>query len=66
MSYRDYYLTLDELAQQTGRSRKTLVQWARRERDPLPLRVPDGMERGYFIRFSELAEWIDRNTRELI
>ena len=65
MNYRDYFLTVDEVCTQLGRSRRTVMEWARRGRDPLPLRIPDGMGRGAFIRFSELADWLDRNTEPL-
>lgn len=51
-----------EVAEQLGTNHSTILQYARREDDPLPLRYIKGKKNGGFILVSELSDWIVRNT----
>ena len=55
-------VTVNDLAEQMGKSRNTLMEWSRRATDPLPVRYMHGTSTYGFILVDELNEWISRNS----
>ena len=51
-----------EIAEQLGTNHATVLQYARREDDPLPLRYIKGKRNGGFVIVSEFEDWLIRNT----
>lgn len=51
-----------EIADQLGTNHSTILQYARREDDPLPLRYIKGKRNGGFVIVPEFVEWLERNT----
>lgn len=51
----------DDLADQMGTRYDRLLEYARREDDPLPVRLMPGRSRGGFVLPSEFDEWVRRN-----
>lgn len=56
-------ITVPELAEQTGKSKRVIYEWARREVDPLPICRIDGNRYG-FVLVSEFEDWARRNRAE--
>lgn len=61
--FADYYMTINDVADQLGKSRHTVMEWVRRKDAPLPSYLPPDSKQGRVVRFSELAEWIEREGR---
>lgn len=55
-------ITVPDLAEQTGKSRNTIYEWAKRETDPLPLRFEKGTRKDGFIVVEEFLAWWSRNS----
>ena len=55
-------VTVPELADQMGKDRNTLYEWARRKDDPLPLRYEVGTRKNGCIDVAEFREWWLRNS----
>jgi len=53
-------ITVPDFCDEAHKSREQVYSWARRKKDPLPVRYVDG-ERYGAILVSELAEWWRRN-----
>jgi hypothetical protein len=60
----DYPITMPtrEVAAQLGTNPATVLEYARRKEDPLPLRYIKGKRNGGFVVTADFLEWIDRNT----
>ena len=55
-------ITVPDLAEQMGKKRQTIYEWARRDVDPLPLRYELGGRNSGSIVVSEWREWWARNS----
>ena len=55
-------ITVPELAEQTGKSKHVIYEWARRKDDPLPVSYIDGSRYG-FVLVSEFEAWVARSRR---
>ena len=53
-------ITVPELAEQMHKSTDQLYAWARREKDPMPLRYVSGERYGSML-VDEFSEWFKRN-----
>lgn len=51
-----------EVAAQLGTNHSTVLQYARRKEDPLPLRYIKGKQNGGFVIVADFIEWLERNT----
>lgn len=56
-------ITVPELAEQMGKSKKQVYEWSRREDDPLPICRIDGNRYG-FVLVSEFEAWAVRNREK--
>lgn len=56
------YVTVRQLAAMWGTNTSHILSYAKRLRDPLPVRYIAGKTRGGFISTRELEEWVARNT----
>lgn len=56
------YVTTVQLASMWGTNLKTIMQYAKRMNDPLPVRYIRGKVRGGFVSMRELNAWVERNT----
>lgn len=54
-------VTLPELASQLGTRYDRLLEYERRESDPLPSRLLPGRSKGRFVLVSEFEEWAKGN-----
>lgn len=55
-------LSTKEVASQLGTNPTTVLMYARRADDPLPLRYIKGKRNGGFVVVAEFVEWVGRNT----
>lgn len=55
-------ITTKDVAQKLGTNHATVLEYARRQEDPLPLRYIKGKSNGGFVVVEEFLEWIKRNT----
>ena len=55
-------VTVPALAEQMGKSRNTIYEWARRKEDPLPLRFEKGTSKNGCIIVDDFKEWWLRNS----
>lgn len=60
------YMTVKELSKQSGLDPDTIRCYARRDKDPLPVRYMPGMRRGGFISVNEMDSWLERNGRLMV
>lgn len=51
-----------EIAEQLGTNHATVLEYARRTDDPLPLRYIKGKRKGGFVIVTEFEDWLKRNS----
>lgn len=51
-----------DVAAQLGTNHSTVLEYARRADDPLPLRYIKGKRNGGFVITADFVEWLERNT----
>lgn len=56
------YLSTKDVADALGTNQTCVLEYARREDDPLPLRYIKGKVNGGFVIAWEFDEWLMRNT----
>ena len=55
-------VTVGDLAEQMGKDRSAIYEWARRKDDPLPLRYEAGTRKNGCIDVQTFREWWLRNS----
>ena len=55
-------VTVGDLAEQMGKDKHSLYEWARRSVDPLPLRYETGTRKNGCIDVAEFRDWWARNS----
>lgn len=55
------WLSAPRVAAELGVSYNSVLAWARRRDDPLPVRYPPGNRKQWRVRRSDMDEWIERN-----
>lgn len=56
------FLTVKQLAEMWGTNVTTILSYAKRRTDPLPIRYIEGKTRGGFLSTAEVEAWVARNT----
>ena len=57
------YMTIRQLADETGWDEKNIYAYARDASDPLPVYYVKQRQRGGVVIVEEVSEWIRRNSR---
>jgi hypothetical protein len=57
------FMTVKQLANETGWDEKNIRAYAMDSSDPLPIHYVKGRERGGVVIVEEVSEWIRRNSR---
>ena len=57
------YMTVKQLAEETGWDEKNIRAYAQDSNDPLPIRYVKNRKRGGIVIVDEVSEWIRRNSR---
>ena len=68
MDTNNYYtdwLTPSRVALELSIDPDKVREWAKRNRDPLPVKLPDGNVKQWRVNRSTLNKWLERNWRDL-